>query len=465
MEAEVAAREAEVRLEQLPEVHARRHAERVQDDVHRTSVRQERHVAARQNARDDALVSVASGHLVADRQVLLVHEEHAHLLDDLAVAELPEEPAVAVRRVLDGRELDLERVHDRRDLVARRAFVHAPVRMRLGERRELALLYLLVRRGDHVAGLGIYDVNRKLLVHQLRGKLADEVLLELRNLVLALLLCVLLGALGLLLVHRLGLLGAVHLHAHDDASRSGRDGERRVADVSGLLSEDRPEQPLLGRKLGLALRRDLADEDVAGAHLRADADNAVLAEVLERVLGDVRDVAGYFLRPELRVAGRALKGDDVERRERVLADKALVDEDSVLEVVAAPAHERDKQVLSERQLALIRRRTVGQAVALLDLVALLDDRLLVEARSGVATAELLEVVAPDSGVRVVRDARGVLGGKLSVLCDDDVVRRDVRNGSGRERGHDDAAVLGADAFKACSRPSARGWRRRARGTG
>src|SRR5690606_21118393 len=52
--------------------------------------------------------------------------------------------------------------------------------------------------------------------------------------------------------------------------------QRRVANLAALLVEDRAEQALLGRKLGLALRRDLADEDVAGADLGADADDAAL---------------------------------------------------------------------------------------------------------------------------------------------------------------------------------------------
>ena len=60
---------------------------------------------------------------------------------------------------------------------------------------------------------------------------------------------------------------------------------RRVADLAGLLTEDRAQQALLGRQLGLALRGDLADEDVAGADLGADADDAALVEVLEDVLG------------------------------------------------------------------------------------------------------------------------------------------------------------------------------------
>jgi hypothetical protein len=78
---------------------------------------------------------------------------------------------------------------------------------------------------------------------------------------------------------------------------------RGVADLAGLLAEDRAQQALLGGQLGLALRRDLADEDVAGADLGADADDAPLVEVGEHLLGDVRDVAGDLLGAELGVAG------------------------------------------------------------------------------------------------------------------------------------------------------------------
>ena len=41
---EHAARHAEMRLEHLPDVHARRNAERVQHDIDRRAVRQERHI-------------------------------------------------------------------------------------------------------------------------------------------------------------------------------------------------------------------------------------------------------------------------------------------------------------------------------------------------------------------------------------------------------------------------------------
>src|SRR5207247_4839625 len=55
-----------------------------------------------------------------------------------------------------------------------------------------------------------------------------------------------------------------------------RDLERRVADLARLLLEDRADQLLLGGQLGLALRRHLADEEVARADLGSDPDDSPL---------------------------------------------------------------------------------------------------------------------------------------------------------------------------------------------
>ena len=59
---------AEVRLEDLADVHPARDTERVEHDVDRGAVLHERHVLDRQDLRDDALVAVAAGELVADRR-------------------------------------------------------------------------------------------------------------------------------------------------------------------------------------------------------------------------------------------------------------------------------------------------------------------------------------------------------------------------------------------------------------
>ena len=93
-----------------------------------------------------------------------------------------------------------------------------------------------------------------------------------------------------------------------------------VAHLAGLLTEDGAQQALLGRELGLALRRDLADQDVALLDLGADVDDAALVEVLQRLVGDVRDVAGDLLGTELGLARLDLVLLDVDRGVHVLAD-------------------------------------------------------------------------------------------------------------------------------------------------
>ena len=65
-------------------------------------------------------------------------------------------------------------------------------------------------------------------------------------------------------------------HVDDLAALAVRDAQRGVLHLARLLAEDRAQQLLLRGELGLALRRDLAHQDVAFADLRADADDAAI---------------------------------------------------------------------------------------------------------------------------------------------------------------------------------------------
>ena len=67
-------------FENLTDIHARRHAERIEHDVDMGAVIEERHVFHRHDLRDDALVAVTAGHLVARLQLALHRDEH---FDDL----------------------------------------------------------------------------------------------------------------------------------------------------------------------------------------------------------------------------------------------------------------------------------------------------------------------------------------------------------------------------------------------
>ena len=99
--------------------------------------------------------------------------------------------------------------------------------------------------------------------------------------------------------------------------------QRGVAHLTGLLTEDGPQQALFGRLLRLTLRRDLADQDVARLDLGPDPDDAPVVEVGQDLLGEVRDVPGDLLGPQLGVTGVHLVLLDVDRRQHVVAHQAL----------------------------------------------------------------------------------------------------------------------------------------------
>jgi hypothetical protein len=69
-----------VGLEDLADVHARGHAQRVEHDVDRGAVGHVRHVLDRRDLGDHALVAVAAGHLVARLQAALHRDVHLHHL-------------------------------------------------------------------------------------------------------------------------------------------------------------------------------------------------------------------------------------------------------------------------------------------------------------------------------------------------------------------------------------------------
>src|SRR5439155_7838460 len=111
---------------------------------------------------------------------------------------------------------------------------------------------------------------------------------------------------------------AEYAHVADLAGLAVRNLQARVAHFTRLLTEDRAQQPLLGRQLRLALGSHLADQDVARADLGTDANDAALVEVLQDVLTEVRDIARDLLGAELRVARVDLVLLDVDRREHVV---------------------------------------------------------------------------------------------------------------------------------------------------
>ena len=189
----------------------------------------------------------------------------------------------------------------------------------------------------------------------------------------------------------------------DNTHAAGWDAEGGVFHVGRLFAEDGAKEALFRSKLGFGLRSDLTDEDIARLHFGTDADDTVVVEVAKCIFADVWNVAGDFFRSEFGVASRHVEFRNVNRGVNVVFDHALGDDDGIFEVVTVPRHERDENVTTDGEFAVFGVRSVGEDLALLDLLAFLDDWLLVDAGTGVGTHELPQRIGHDALLHVGTD--------------------------------------------------------------
>ena len=171
-----------------------------------------------------------------------------------------------------------------------------------------------------------------------------------------------------------------------------RDLHGGIANLAGLLTEDGAQQALLRSQLGLALRGDLAHQDVTGADVGTDADDAALVQIAQDVFRDVRDLAGDFLSAQLGIASIDLVLLDVDGGQDILFHDALVEDDGVLVVVAFPRHEGNQQVAAEGHLTIVGTRAIGQNLAGLYALAHRNQRGLVVVGALVGALELTQDV-------------------------------------------------------------------------
>src|SRR5690606_37309771 len=161
-----------------------------------------------------------------------------------------------------------------------------------------------------------------------------------------------------------------------------------------LLAEDSPQELLFGGQFSLALGRDLADQNIARRYFRADADDAVFVQILQRIFTDVGDVAGDLFRPQLGFARFDLMLLNMDRGVLVFLYQAIADQDGILEVAAFPTQVGDDHILAQGQFAVLGARTVGQHIPGLHDIALIDGRALIDTSALVRAVVLAQAVDP-----------------------------------------------------------------------
>ncbi len=114
---------------------------------------------------------------------------------------------------------------------------------------------------------------------------------------------------------------------HHRTIGSGRHAHGGITNVGCLFTEDGAQKLFFRRHRAFALRRDLADKNVARMHFRTDINDAGFVEILQRFFRNVRNIACDFLRSKLGVTGGNFKFLDVNRGEHVVRNDLLGQKD------------------------------------------------------------------------------------------------------------------------------------------
>src|SRR5712671_2941676 len=436
-----------MRFQNLPDVHTRRNAQRIQNDLDRSAVRKVRHIFLRNDARDDALVAMPAGHLVANGQLAL----HGDIdFDQLDYARRQLVALLELLLALLGdlaQHVDLPRGHflDLFDFLDEQRILFIQfqaLQVAGGDFLDDVASQLHTLDQQPLVGLLVVQVGlQNLAAQQIRktlqalvGQDADfvrQVLFQLEDLR---------GFDGLVPLVFFSALAGEDLNVDDGALDARRAVERRVANVAGLFAEDGAQQLLFRSQRGLALRRDLANQDVARLHNGANPNHAAFVQIAQERLADVRNVASYFLGTQLRVARFDFILLDVNRSVVIVLDQLFADQDGVFEVVSTPWQERHQDVAAQRQLAAIGARTVRENLRFLHAVAYPNQWLLADASVLVRTLELDELI--DVRAHFAAQHAGVIG----LHAHDDALRVDLVHDAFALAQHDGSGIASSHAL-------------------
>ena len=139
---------------------------------------------------------------------------------------------------------------------------------------------------------------------------------------------------------------AEYLNADNLTSFAMRYTQRAVAYFASLFTKDSTQQTLFSSQLSFALRRNLAYQNIARTYFCTDADNAALVQILQRILGNVRNLAGNFFFTKLGITSIAVILFDMDRGEDISLYQILIQQNSILVVIAFPRHVSNDYVVA-----------------------------------------------------------------------------------------------------------------------
>ena len=93
-----------------------------------------------------------------------------------------------------------------------------------------------------------------------------------------------------------------HFDVYDFAFLSVRQLQRGITHFLSFLAKDGANEPLFGGEVGFGLGRDFAHQYIARSHFCAQQHDALIVQIVENIVGHIRNVARYLFRANFGVA-------------------------------------------------------------------------------------------------------------------------------------------------------------------
>ena len=82
----------------------------------------------------------------------------------------------------------------------------------------------------------------------------------------------------------------------------------------------------------------------------------------------------------------------MDRSEKIFTDNFLIKKNSILVIVAFPCHKSYEDIFAKRNLAVLSGRTVGNYIALINMLTVIDNRSLIETVALVGAHEFYDMI-------------------------------------------------------------------------
>ena len=332
----------------LTDVHTWRHTQGIQHNIDRRSISQEWHIFLTDDARHDTFVTVTSGHLVTDTNLTFFsHIDLRHLNNAGGKFVTDGDGKLLTFQFSIEFFIFFQEVDDQITNHAALVLISNPLAKLYGR----VIQCFQITTGK-LRTLG-YDLSSHVVLHTLRNQVFSQCqqfinqdLLQICNFCFKLFINLwqksFVRHLRATCLYRTGEQTLVN----DNTFQRRWSLQWSIFHITSLISKNRTKQLLFRRRIGLAFRSNLANQNISRLNASSNAYDTIFIQVFGRIFTDVGDVRSKLFHASLGLADFQREFFHMHRSQDVFTNNTFVQHDGILIVVSFPRNIGNQQVFT-----------------------------------------------------------------------------------------------------------------------